>query len=155
MNSEEAKAITLDWGDDGSDIEDFDDESDTETYVSNEGNHEHTLRNGERQHEERQHKERPIRERRAPSRLQDYESDEGLSKEEQEVEMVLFMSNDDPKNHKEAMNDVKWIEAMKHEINAIEKNKTYELVNLPTQANKIGVKWIYKTKLSEEGKVDK
>lgn len=44
---------------------------------------------------------------------------------------------------------------MKHEINATEKNKTWELVNLPTQAKKIGVKWIYKTKLNEEGNVDK
>lgn len=28
-------------------------------------------------------------------------------------------------------------------------------MNLPTQAKKIGVKWIYNTKLNEEGKVDK
>lgn len=69
--------------------------------------------------------------------------------------MVLFMSNDDTKNDNEVTNDIKWIEAMKHEINATKKNKTWELVNLPTQAKKIGVKWIYKTNLNEEGKVDK
>jgi hypothetical protein len=154
VNSEEGK-ITLDWGDDGSDMEDSDEELDIETEVINAGNHEHTLQNEERQHEVQQHKKRPIRERRPPSRLQDYESGEGLSEEEQEVGMVLFMSNDDPTNYKEAMNDVKWIEAMKREIDSIEKNKTWELVNLPTQAKKIGVKWIYKTKLNEEGKVDK
>lgn len=44
---------------------------------------------------------------------------------------------------------------MKHEIYVIEKNKTWKLVNLPIEANKIGVKWIYKTDLNEEGKVDK
>lgn len=47
INSEESKEITLDWGDDGSNMEDSDEESDTETYVSNEGNHEHTLQNRE------------------------------------------------------------------------------------------------------------
>jgi transposase InsO family protein len=154
VNSEEGK-ITLDWGDDGSDMEDSNEELDIETEVINAGNHEHTLQIEERQHEVQQHKERPIRERRPPSRLQDYESGEGHSEEEQEVRMVLFMSNDDPTNYKEAMNDVKWIEAMKRKIDSIGKNKTWELVNLPTQAKKIGVKWIYKTKLNEEGKVDK
>jgi len=44
---------------------------------------------------------------------------------------------------------------MKREIEVIKKNKTWELVTLPTHAKKIGVKWIYKPKLNEEGKVDK
>jgi len=30
-----------------------------------------------------------------------------------------------------------------------------ELVTLPAHAKKIGVKWIYKTKINEEGRVDK
>jgi hypothetical protein len=44
VNSEEGK-ITLDWGDDGSDMEDSDEELDIETEVINAGNHEHTLQN--------------------------------------------------------------------------------------------------------------
>lgn len=124
-------------------MEDSDEESNIKIEVSNAGNHEHTLQNEERQHEEQQHKKRPIRERKTPSRMQDYESREDLSKEEQEVGLVFFMSNDDPRNYKEAMNDVKWIKTMKRELYAIQKNKTWELVNLPTQAKKIGVKWIY------------
>lgn len=45
--------------------------------------------------------------------------------------------------------------AMNKEISAIEKNGTWELTTLPTGARKIGVKWIFKTKLNERGEVDK
>ena len=41
------------------------------------------------------------------------------------------------------------------EIKAIEKNHTWELTNLPAGAKIIGVKWVYKTKLKEDGAVDK
>lgn len=37
----------------------------------------------------------------------------------------------------------------------IERNQTWHLVELPTRAKKIGVKWIYKTKLNELGEVNK
>ena len=36
-----------------------------------------------------------------------------------------------------------------------EKNGTWELINLPTGAKLVGVKWVYKTKLNEKGEVDK
>lgn len=41
------------------------------------------------------------------------------------------------------------------EIDAIEKNNTQELTTLPPDAKKIGVKWIYKTKLNEKGQIEK
>lgn len=41
------------------------------------------------------------------------------------------------------------------EIEAIVKNKTWELINLSVEAKKIGAKWVYKTKLNESGQVDK
>ena len=44
---------------------------------------------------------------------------------------------------------------MDEEIKSIEKNQTWNLVVLPAGAKKIGVKWIYKTKLNESGEVDK
>lgn len=44
---------------------------------------------------------------------------------------------------------------MDQEIDAIERNNTWELTNLPSEAKKIGVKWIYKTKLNEKGEVEK
>jgi len=44
---------------------------------------------------------------------------------------------------------------MDQEIEAIEKNNTWDLIYLPSGAKKIGLKWVYKTKLNEKGKVEK
>lgn len=40
-------------------------------------------------------------------------------------------------------------------MEAIRKNGTWELIELPKDAKKIGVKWMYKTKFNENGEVDK
>jgi len=44
---------------------------------------------------------------------------------------------------------------MKSEMVIIKKNETWELIDLPIGEKKIGVKWIFKTKLNEKGEVDK
>jgi len=44
---------------------------------------------------------------------------------------------------------------MDQEIEAIENNDTCELSELPSGSKKMGVKWIYKTKYNEKGKVEK
>eukprot|EP00253_Pinus_taeda_P022380 PITA_22380 len=44
---------------------------------------------------------------------------------------------------------------MNEEIGAIEKSKTWELVDLPKGKDAIGVKWVYKTKGNVEGKIDR
>ena len=44
---------------------------------------------------------------------------------------------------------------MNVEIEAIERNHTWELVQPPAEVNVIGVKWVYRTKLNEKGEVDK
>ena len=44
---------------------------------------------------------------------------------------------------------------MDEEIDAIERNNTWNLVELPDDKNCIGVKWIYKTKLKVDGDVEK
>jgi hypothetical protein len=40
---------------------------------------------------------------------------------------------------------------MNQEIDSIEKNKTWDLVDFPSHKKSIGVKWVYKTKLNEKG----
>jgi hypothetical protein len=87
--------------------------------------------------------------------MQDYESVEGLSKKEDLQNLALFTSQEDPTCYEEAVKSEKWRNAMDLEIEAIVKNKTWELVNLSVGAKKIGVKWVYKTKINESGKVDK
>ena len=86
--------------------------------------------------------------------MDDYVSGEGLSEEENEANMALMVTLD-PLSFDEAVKNSKWRLAMDSEIEAIKKNKTWELTELPPGAKKIGVKWIYKTKFNELGDVDK
>lgn len=44
----------------------------------------------------------------------------------------------------------KWMEAMKTEINSINKNKTWDVVDLPSNRKAIGCKWVYKVKYDEK-----
>ena len=44
---------------------------------------------------------------------------------------------------------------MDEEIDAIERNETWELTELPLKKHVIGVKWVYKTKYNVEGKIDR
>jgi hypothetical protein len=48
-----------------------------------------------------------------------------------------------------------WVQAMKKEIDSIKKKKTWDLFDLPRHKKSIGVKWVYKTKLNEKGKIEK
>lgn len=93
--------------------------------------------------------------RKRPYWMQDYVTGEGLSEEEEVHNLVMYMSAGDPTSFEEANESPRWREAMDKEISAIEKNGTWELTTLPTGARKIGVKWIFKTKLNERGEVDK
>eukprot|EP00253_Pinus_taeda_P011559 PITA_11559 len=68
---------------------------------------------------------------------------------------ALYCHVDDPVHFEEAIKDKKWIEAMDDEINAIERNKTWDLVELPKGKEVIGVKWVYKTKSNDEGKIER
>lgn len=61
----------------------------------------------------------------------------------------------DPVNFDEVVKEKVWIKAMDEEIDAIERNNTWELVNLPKGKKTIGVKWIYKTKVNAEGEIEK
>ena len=61
----------------------------------------------------------------------------------------------EPQTFEEAAKDKVWTEAMDTEITMIEKNKTWELVEKPKDKPVIGLKWIYKTKFSEDGSIQK
>ncbi|KAI5328618.1 hypothetical protein L3X38_028015 [Prunus dulcis] len=61
----------------------------------------------------------------------------------------------EPETFEEAVKDKAWQKAMENEIEMIEKNKTWELVDRPTDKPVISVKWIYKTKLNLDGTIQK
>jgi hypothetical protein len=48
-----------------------------------------------------------------------------------------------------------WIKEMDEEIDSIEINNTWDLVDLPEGKNSIGVKWVYKTRFNAKGEVEK
>lgn len=52
----------------------------------------------------------------------------------------------EPENYQEAAKDIAWQEAMNAELEMIDKNKTWELVNRLADKPVIVVKWVYKTR---------
>ena len=75
-----------------------------------------------------------------------------------EVHQAETMEHEeDPLTYKEAIGDVdgkSWKRAMKNEMDSMESNKVWELVDLPDGIKPIGCKWVYKRKRNAEGKVE-
>ncbi|KAI5344419.1 hypothetical protein L3X38_012296 [Prunus dulcis] len=61
----------------------------------------------------------------------------------------------EPENFDKADLDESWGKAMEAELEMIEKNNTWQLVERPFNKPVIGVKWVYKTKLNLDGTVQK
>ncbi|CAL2226145.1 unnamed protein product [Prunus armeniaca] len=101
---------------------------------------------------------REARIKRPPGWMRDYVGGEGLS-EEDDVDvnlahLALFIDAD-PISYEEAAKSKIWRQAMDAEIQAIERNDTWKLTELPPRGKTIGVKWVFRTKLNENGEVDK
>lgn len=88
--------------------------------------------------------------------MQDCVSGEQLSEEEEEVYNVsAIAAKEDSTTFEEAILCKNWREAMKVEMDAIHRNNTWTLIDLPAGLKVVGVKWIFKTKYNEAGQVDK
>ncbi|XP_028083874.1 uncharacterized protein LOC114285077 [Camellia sinensis] len=88
--------------------------------------------------------------------MQDYVSGQGFSDEENvDVAHLALFSEHDPLTYEDAVKSNKWRQTMDAEIEAIVKNDTWELTELPSGVKTIGVKWVFKTKLNEHREVDK
>ncbi|GAU22946.1 hypothetical protein TSUD_326740 [Trifolium subterraneum] len=92
---------------------------------------------------------------RKPAYLEDYVTNETNEDEEIMQNLAVFTPCEDPTTYEEASKQVVWKKAMDSEIASIEANNTWELTALPKGAKRIGVKWIYKTKYNEQGKIEK
>ena len=75
------------------------------------------------------------------------------------VSSVSLSTNDnEPSCYQEAVegsNNEKWKEAMKDEMNALAKNATWDLVELPRNRKTVGCKWVYKSKKGVDDKVER
>ena len=64
---------------------------------------------------------------------------------------MLLSIESEPSNFEEASSIPCWQEAMKAEVEALELNKTWTLVDLPPNVKPIGCKWVYKIKWCPDG----
>ena len=55
----------------------------------------------------------------------------------------------------EASSNPLWQQAMKEELDALHKTRTWDLVYLPSRKSLIGCKWVYKIKTRSDGTVDR
>ena len=71
---------------------------------------------------------------------------------------VLFVVSDETRRIKEVVNSEEcklWKNAMVEEMEALDKNEAWNLVELPDGRKPIGSKWVFKKKLNAAGKVEK
>ena len=64
-------------------------------------------------------------------------------------------NEEEPKSIEEALKNKIWKEAADCEYQSLMDNETWELVNLPSGRKPVGCKWIFKTKCTSEGKVER
>src|SRR3954466_5224653 len=75
-----------------------------------------------------------------------------------EPDYVAYNVEEDLVNLQEALSSMDaylWQEAIKNEVESLESNKTWNLVDLPPGCKPIGCKWILKKKLKHDGTIDK
>ena len=60
-----------------------------------------------------------------------------------------------PKCWQDARKDPKWEKAMVEELEALDKNKTWELVPIPQDKKAVGCKWVFTVKQNPEGQVER
>ncbi|GBN68868.1 Retrovirus-related Pol polyprotein from transposon TNT 1-94 [Araneus ventricosus] len=71
---------------------------------------------------------------------------------------VLLAEHAEPDTYKEAIaskESSEWLAAMKEEMDSLEANNTWKLVNLPQDRKAIGSRWVYKIKKNADGTVQR
>jgi hypothetical protein len=66
-----------------------------------------------------------------------------------EAQLHLAYDDGEPRSFSEAERHATWCAAMQSEMDAIEKNRTWELADLPRGHNAITLKWVFKLKRDE------
>lgn len=71
------------------------------------------------------------------------------------IDELMLLKIEGPNNFKEAMEEKVWEDAMAQEFDAIEKNNTWILTDLPPGQKSIGLKWVFKLKRNPGGDIVK
>ena len=69
--------------------------------------------------------------------------------------MIKVLAINDPTSYSQAQGKPQWEQAMTDEYESLMKNKTWSLVPLPVGKNLVGCKWVYKTKFTAQGWIEK
>ena len=67
------------------------------------------------------------------------------------AEKCYLMLESDPQTYEDAVHDPIWKTAMKEEFNSLQKNNTWELVDLPLGRKLVQCKWVLNTKFDADG----
>src|SRR6185437_14231234 len=79
----------------------------------------------------------------------------GLVPHDLEAQLHLACDDREPRSFAEAEGHAAWRAAMQSEMDAVEKNRTWELADLPRGHRAITLKWVFKLKRDEAGTVVK
>ena len=93
---------------------------------------------------------RSTRQRKSPSHLDEY-----ILLADLESEILLLSLDDEPLNYQEAKDIIQWTNACEDEIDSINKNRTWDLVDRPAGVKIIGLKWVFKIKKNADGSINK
>ncbi|KAL0315082.1 UNVERIFIED_CONTAM: Retrovirus-related Pol polyprotein from transposon TNT 1-94 [Sesamum calycinum] len=69
--------------------------------------------------------------------------------------LAAFSTVQEPRCYKQANGCPQWEEAMRQELQALENNETWLVVDLPPGKKPIGSKWVFKTKPNPDGSVER
>ncbi|KAL6278328.1 hypothetical protein ACE6H2_021929 [Prunus campanulata] len=108
----------------------------------------------------------PARDRHPPIRLQDYVTYNAkhpitnfVSYHKLSPRHAAFLSAissaHDPQSFQEANLQEVWRKAMKEELQALDDNNTWSIVELPKEKKAVGSRWIYKTKFHSDGSIER
>eukprot|EP01018_Ginkgo_biloba_P003801 Gb_04010 [translate_table: standard] len=84
--------------------------------------------------------------------------DRRMIRQQSRVNFILItqvMKNNEPQSFDEAVNKVQWQNEMESKFDALVRNDTSTLMELPLDKDVIGTKWIYKTKYKYYGSINK
>ncbi|KAF0894043.1 hypothetical protein E2562_033922 [Oryza meyeriana var. granulata] len=79
----------------------------------------------------------------------------GLAPRELDAGELYFVSAKEPSSFREAEHHHSWRRAMMEEMDSINDNRTWDLVDPPPSQRPIGLKWVYKVKRDERGAIVK
>jgi hypothetical protein len=100
------------------------------------------------------HDGEPLRYRTMENLLSD-QSVLGLVPHDLEAQLHLACDDGEPRSFAETERHTAWRAAMQLEMDAVEKNRTWELVDLPRGHSAITLKWVFKLKMDEVGAIVK